>query len=49
MLLVERRGLRPFNQPGWMYEIKYDGYRLLASVYEGDARLGTKAGVDASA
>ncbi len=37
-------GLRPFNQPGWMYEIKYDGYRLLASVYAGDVRSGTKAG-----
>lgn len=48
-LLVERRGLRPFNQPGWIYETKYDGYRLLASVYAGDVRLGTKAGVDASA
>ncbi len=29
MLCESRR--RPFNRPGWLFEIKYDGYRLLAA------------------
>lgn len=48
MLVSERRGFRPFDQPGWLYEIKYDGYRLLAVVDSGEVRLGTKSGVDCS-
>jgi bifunctional non-homologous end joining protein LigD len=29
----------PFDQPGWMYEIKWDGYRAVAILNEGKATL----------
>lgn len=46
MLLSQVKG--PFaNRPGWTYEIKLDGYRLLASTGEG-ARLHSKNGADAT-
>lgn len=32
--------------PGWGFEIKFDGYRILARVEEGQARLFTRAGND---
>jgi bifunctional non-homologous end joining protein LigD len=34
------------QQEGWLYEIKYDGYRLLARLADGAARLFTRAGND---
>ncbi|MGD0230248.1 MAG: DNA ligase D [Syntrophorhabdales bacterium] len=30
---------KPFDRPGWLFEIKWDGYRALAEVREGRARL----------
>ncbi len=33
----------PPEQEGWLYEIKYDGYRLLARLADGAARLFTRA------
>jgi bifunctional non-homologous end joining protein LigD len=36
----------PPAQKGWIYEIKYDGYRLLARLADGAARLFTRAGND---
>ena len=47
MLLAERR-IPPFAQPGWIYEIKFDGYRLLAGVDGGVVKLTTRNGVIAS-
>ncbi len=32
--------------PGWLHEIKYDGYRLLARVSDGKVRLSTRSGLD---
>ncbi len=32
--------------PEWLHEIKYDGYRLLASIERGEARLVTRNGLD---
>lgn len=29
----------PFDQPGWLYEIKWDGYRALALCYKGEVEL----------
>lgn len=46
MLLEERR--IPFGEPGWIYEIKFDGYRLLAGVDGGSVQLVTKNGADAT-
>ncbi|WGQ10690.1 DNA ligase D [Pedobacter gandavensis] len=30
---------QPFHDPGWVYEIKWDGYRALAMVEKGEAQL----------
>ena len=30
---------KPFNSPGWIYEIKWDGYRCLASLNKGKVTL----------
>ncbi|AWH86595.1 DNA ligase D [Flavobacterium album] len=29
----------PFNEPGWSYEVKWDGYRALAYIKSGEAEL----------
>ena len=34
------------NEPGWVHEIKFDGYRLLAVVADSGARVFTRAGND---
>ena len=46
MLLDER----PLNldEPGWIYELKYDGYRILAEFGDESCRLKTRNGADAS-
>lgn len=46
MLLHQGRKTPPFDQPGWLYEIKYDGYRLVAGVNQGAARLNSRSGMD---
>ncbi len=38
----------PFSRPGWIFELKYDGYRLLAEKREGRARLFYRSGIDAT-
>jgi bifunctional non-homologous end joining protein LigD len=45
LALAETRE-RPFSRPGWIYELKYDGYRLLAARERGDARLLSRNGND---
>ena len=37
-MLLEERPLG-FDVPGWVYEIKYDGYRLTAMFGDGQRRL----------
>lgn len=39
----------PFSRPGWLFEIKYDGYRLLAAGGPAGARLRYRGGGDATA
>ena len=46
MLLSESKSLRPFGDPNYIYEIKYDGYRMGALVSNSTAKLATKSGVD---
>jgi bifunctional non-homologous end joining protein LigD len=39
MLLHEGRRPPPFDQPGWIYELKFDGYRMMAGIDDKDASL----------
>ncbi|HSJ96012.1 MAG TPA: DNA polymerase ligase N-terminal domain-containing protein, partial [Myxococcota bacterium] len=39
----------PFSAPGWLFEIKYDGWRVVAEGGAGGARLRTRGGQDATA
>jgi bifunctional non-homologous end joining protein LigD len=48
MLLHEGRKTPPFGQDNWLYEIKHDGYRLVAGVHDGEVRLNTRNGADAT-
>ncbi|HET6613200.1 MAG TPA: DNA ligase D [Kofleriaceae bacterium] len=45
--LCETRDV-PFSDPEWLFELKYDGYRVLASVAEGKAALYYRSGRDAT-
>ncbi|MCH7876205.1 MAG: DNA ligase D [Gemmatimonadetes bacterium] len=47
-MLAEARAT-PFSRGGWIYELKYDGYRILAVSERGSARLLTRNGHDISA
>ncbi len=45
LMLAETRD-EPFSRKGWIFELKYDGYRLLAARERGDARLLSRNGND---
>ena len=45
MLLTERKAIPRDGE--WLYEIKYDGYRVLASTGS-TARLKSRGGIDAA-
>ncbi len=40
---------RPFSDPAWLFEVKWDGYRVEAVVRDGRVRLWTRNGQDAAA
>lgn len=42
-------GGKPFSSPEWLYELKFDGYRCLARVDNGQVQLRTKAGTECTA
>lgn len=46
MLLSERK--TAFSDPAWVYELKFDGYRLLAEVDAGCCILRSRSGADAT-
>jgi bifunctional non-homologous end joining protein LigD len=48
-LMKPRTHDRPFSRAGWLFELKYDGFRLLASGGAGEAVLALKRGRDATA
>ena len=48
LMLAEPRDA-PFSPKGWLFELKYDGYRLLAERDDGQARLRLRNGGDATA
>lgn len=35
---------RPFSDPGWLFEVKWDGARTLAWIEDGEVRLRSRAG-----
>jgi len=37
---------QPFDEPGWIYEIKWDGYRALAFVEKGEAKLYSRNNIE---
>ena len=39
----------PFDDPDWMFEVKWDGFRVEAVVYRGKVRLWTRGELDAAA
>ena len=45
-MLLDERPL-DFDAPGWIYELKMDGYRLLAE-FDGSVQLRTRNGTDAT-
>src|SRR5882724_10130682 len=48
LMLAETRE-RPFSGKDWLFELKYDGYRLLAARESGEPRLVYRRGGDATA
>lgn len=34
-----------FNKPGWIYELKWDGYRLIANIGDGKASIHSRNGI----
>src|SRR3989475_1008926 len=47
-MLAETRE-QPFSRPGWLFELKLDGYRVRAARERGEARLLTRKGNDLAA
>jgi bifunctional non-homologous end joining protein LigD len=39
---------RPFSRSGWIFELKYDGFRMLAAGGAGEARLAYRSGMDST-
>lgn len=48
LMLAETRR-EPFSRTGWIFELKYDGYRIVAGRDQGEARLITRNGHDVTA
>ncbi len=48
-LMLAENAERPFSDPGWIFELKYDGFRALGSRESGEPRLRYRRGADATA
>ena len=48
LMLAESRD-KPFTKPGWLFELKLDGFRFLASLEKGEGKLTTRNGHDLTA
>jgi bifunctional non-homologous end joining protein LigD len=48
LMLAERRAA-PFDDPAWVFELKYDGFRVLATLTGGRPHLFYRGGSDATA
>ena len=47
-ILLAARPLPPFAEAGWIYQIKFDGHRLMAGVKDSVVQLVTRNGADAT-
>jgi bifunctional non-homologous end joining protein LigD len=41
-MLLDKRKHAPFDSPEWAFEVKYDGWRMLADYGPGPAKLRTR-------
>jgi bifunctional non-homologous end joining protein LigD len=48
-LMLAETAEKPFTDPEWIFELKYDGYRVLAAREAGEPRLVYRRGSDATA
>jgi bifunctional non-homologous end joining protein LigD len=46
--MLAERCARPFSRPGWLFEVKYDGYRCIAERHGESAELRSRRGRDLS-
>jgi bifunctional non-homologous end joining protein LigD len=46
--MLAERSARPFSRPGWLFEVKYDGYRCIAERHGESAELRSRRGRDLS-
>jgi bifunctional non-homologous end joining protein LigD len=46
--MLAERCARPFSKPGWLFEVKYDGYRCIAERHGERAELRSRRGRDLS-
>jgi len=46
--MLAERAAAPFSAPGWLFEVKYDGYRMLASAGASGGALYTRSGRSAA-
>ena len=46
--MLAETGEKPFSDAEWLFELKYDGYRVLAEREDGKARLRYRRGSDAT-
>ena len=46
-MLLDERPI-DYDKPGWLFEIKYDGYRLMAEFGNGTCRLKSRNGANAT-
>ena len=44
--IIPIRRREPFDDPGWLFDVKYDGFRAVCYVEQGRARLGSRNGND---
>jgi bifunctional non-homologous end joining protein LigD len=47
-LMLAETAEKPFSDPAWVFELKYDGYRVLAAREQGTPRLVYRKGSDAT-
>lgn len=47
-MLLDKRKHPPFDSPDWSFEVKYDGWRVLAEFGAAAPKLRTRQGLDAS-